>query len=120
MKYNRTVRLAEQIKHEIANILLQQIDDPLCVEATITSVEVAPDLATARVFVSVLDERSKERTLKALQRDAKKIRTLLAHSINLRKTPELRFIYDESVIRGEKLQSLIDAAVARDEALHKE
>jgi ribosome-binding factor A len=121
MKSGRMLRLAELIQREIANIMVHHfIDEPLLRNVTVTAVKVAPDLATARIFVSVFDETKSKEVIALLKKQAKTIRHLLARGINLRVTPELHFVYDAALIHGEKLHSLIDQAIAKDQQLHKE
>lgn len=121
MKSGRMLRLAELIQREIANIIIHHfIDEPLLRNVTVTAVKVAPDLATARIFISVFDEANSKEVVAMLQKQAKTIRHLLARGINLRVTPELHFVYDAALIHGEKLHSLIDQAIAKDQQLHNE
>ena len=77
---------------------------------TITSVDVSPDLSHAKVFFTLLDRSLLDETLKGLKRSAGFLRSQLARRIQLYTTPELRFAYDESVERGDRLSRLIDAA----------
>jgi ribosome-binding factor A len=111
----RKKRIDESIRHELANILLRHPEQPLFKQITITAVDVSADLAVAKVFFSVFtDEKVKEAT-KVLQKAAWVLRKSLARSLNLRLTPRLNFIYDESIQRGQKIAELIDAAIAADE-----
>ena len=77
---------------------------------TITSVDVSPDLSHAKVFFTLLEKQKLEDTLQGLRRSAGFLRSQLARRIKLYTTPELRFVYDESVERGDHLSRLIDAA----------
>jgi ribosome-binding factor A len=77
---------------------------------TITSVDVSPDLSHAKVFFTLLEKKDLSKTLEGLSRSAGFLRSQLARRIKLYTTPELRFVYDESVERGDHLSRLIDAA----------
>ena len=75
---------------------------------TVTAVEVAPDLKTCKAFISVLgDEQAKADTMAGLKSAAGLIRRELARTVNLRNTPEIRFIMDESIEYGMKMDKLI-------------
>ena len=77
---------------------------------TITSVDVSPDLSHAKVFFTILEKEKLKDTLAGLKRSAGFLRSQLARRVKLYTTPELRFVYDESVERGDRLSRLIDAA----------
>lgn len=77
---------------------------------TITSVDVSPDLSHAKVFFTLLEKKDLSKTQEGLSRSAGFLRSQLARRIKLYTTPELRFVYDESVERGDHLSRLIDAA----------
>ena len=76
---------------------------------TITSVDVSPDMSHAKVFFTVLQKEHLEETRQGLRKAAGFLRTKLAKRINMYTTPELRFEYDESVERGDRLSRLIDS-----------
>ena len=81
--------------------------DPL---ATVTNVIVAPDLKTAKVFVSVMgDEENKKNTIAGLKSAAPYIRSCLAKTVNLRNTPELKFMLDDSIEYGIHMTELINS-----------
>ena len=76
---------------------------------TVTAVEVAPDLKTCKAYISVLgDEEAKADTMAGLKSAAGFIRRELARTVNLRNTPEIRFIMDESIEYGMKMSKIID------------
>ena len=81
-----------------------------------SSVEVSRDLAHAKVYVTFLDEdeEASQPALKALARAAGFLRSGLARRLKLRTVPELRFVLDTSILRGERLRALIEDAVAHD------
>lgn len=110
----RKKRIGELIRHELAGILLQHPEQPLFVQITITATEVSADLAVAKVFFSVFDDNNIEVAKNVLQQAAGFLRKALAHNLNLRLTPRLNFIYDDSIKRGQRIAELIDAAIATD------
>jgi len=107
----KNVRINAEVKKELSVIISRELKDPRIAPMTsITEVEVAPDLKTAKVFVSVLgDETAKTDTLAGLKKAAPFIRSCLAKSVNLRNTPELRFILDDSIEYGIHMSQLIDS-----------
>ena len=101
----------ERINHsmirEISYILEREVKDKNIKFVTITDVKVTNDLSFAKVYYTVLDKEKKESTKQALEKAAPFIRTKLAEKVEVRHTPELRFIYDESIAYGEHIESLI-------------
>jgi ribosome-binding factor A len=109
---HRTDRVAQQIQRYLAKIILfYQGSIPLFKSVTITRVKVAPDLSVARVFFSVFDLSQKDLAAKELQNEAKNLRHMLAHELNLRITPVLQFVHDESISKGEQMDLVIEAAM---------
>ncbi len=103
----RTQRINDLIQTEIAAILQREASELNIGMVTVTGVDVAPDLSYARVFVSVLeDDRAKE-TITSLNNATKFIRYSLAQVVKLRITPNLKFVYDDSTLRGTRISSLI-------------
>ena len=96
--------------------IIREVKDPrIGIMTSITDVYVAPDLKTCRVYVSVLGgAQEKERTLEGLNSAKGFIRRELAHEINLRNTPELNFIMDDSIEYGVDMSRKIDEVVGRD------
>jgi len=114
----RTQRIAEQLRSEIARVLREEATDPRTRLVTLTRVDVAPDLSHALVFWSALDVRdpdSSEATQGALESAAPFVRRHLAHSLSLRRIPELRFRYDPSLVLGDRTLSLLRSLADRDE-----
>lgn len=109
--YHRMQRIAEQIQHELALLLGTKAQDPRFDEVTITAVKVSPDMANATVLISQLDEMRSKQTLHALNKAAGFLRSALAKSLNLRVTPKLHFVYDDTISRGNRIQQLINSAI---------
>ena len=106
----KNTRLNEEVMRELSNIIRNEIKDPrIHPMTTVASVEVAPDLKTAKAYISVLgDEESQKKTLAGLRSAEGYIRRALAKSINLRNTPEIRFILDQSIAYGVEMSKKID------------
>lgn len=107
IKYSR---MNGEVQREISRIIAQEIKDPrLHPMTSVLSVEVTPDLKYAKVFVSVLgSEEEKENTKAGLKSAASHVRSQLAKSLNLRNTPELTFIMDDSIEYGIQMSKRID------------
>jgi ribosome-binding factor A len=88
---------------------------------SVVSVEVAPDLKTCKAYISVLgDARAAADTRAGLQSAEGYIRRQLAHSVNLRNTPEIRFILDQSIEYGVNMSRMIDDVISADEEKHND
>ena len=88
---------------------------------TVSDVEVSSDLAYAKVFVTFLfnhDESAIEQGMQGLEKAAPYIRTLLGKAMRLRIVPEIRFIYDRSLVEGMRMSNLVTNAIRNDEAKH--
>lgn len=114
-EFKRTDRVADQLQQELALLIQREIKDPRLGMITVSSAKVSRDLGYADIYVTLLGENDPERVkenLGVLKRAAGFLRSQIARRIKLRHVPELRFHYDESVVRGHKLSALIDEAVA--------
>jgi ribosome-binding factor A len=104
----RLSRVGEQVRRELADILRREVRDPRVSGVSLTDVEVSPDYAHAVVFFSCLDVAQVPVATEGLGRAAGFLRSQLAQRVKLYATPELRFVYDESIERGDRLSRLID------------
>jgi ribosome-binding factor A len=107
----RTHKLGDLIQREISDLIARELRDPRVGMITITAVDVSPDLSHAKVLYTTLDPAHVQEAAQGLKRAAGFLRSQLAKRIKLYTTPELRFEYDESVERGDRLSRLIDAAL---------
>lgn len=114
--YPRSDRVAELIHRELALLLRQKAQDPRFKEITLTHVDVSADLKSARIFVLLPDDSGKAGLIKAINKATGFFRHELAHALNLRTTPTLNFVYDDSISRAEYLMKLIDTANDENEA----
>ena len=111
----KNTRINGEVQKVLAGIIRGESKDPRIHPMTsVVAVEVAPDLKTCKVYVSVLgDEKAREDTLRGLRSAEGYIRRQLAHELNLRNTPEITFIMDQSIAYGVSMSKLIDE-VTRD------
>lgn len=112
---NKNTRINAEVQRELANIIRGEIKDPrVSLMTSVVAVEVAPDLKTCKAWISVYgEENSIEDTVRGLQSAEGFIRRELAHRINLRNTPEITFIVDESIAYGVKMSKMIDDEIAK-------
>ncbi|MGH8723658.1 MAG: 30S ribosome-binding factor RbfA [Burkholderiales bacterium] len=109
----RPQKLGDLIQRELSELLQRELRDPRVGMITLTGVDVSPDLSHAKVFYTTLDPGHVEDAARGLKRAAGFLRSQLAKRIKLYTTPELRFAYDESVERGDRLSRLIDSVKPR-------
>jgi ribosome-binding factor A len=105
----RPEKLGDLIQRELSDLLHRDVRDPRVGMVTITAVDVSPDLSHAKVYFTTLSKEHIDEAREGLQRAAGFLRSQLARRIKLYTTPELRFVYDESVERGDRLSRLIDS-----------
>ena len=106
----KNTRINGEVQRVLAEVIRAEIKDPRISPLTsVVSVEVAPDLKTCKAWISVYgDEEAQKATIEGLKSAEGFIRKELARRINLRNTPEIRFIVDQSIAYGVKMSKLID------------
>lgn len=116
MARHRIQRVNEQIKREVARLLVGEVKDPRVGPVTVTRVSAAPDLTLARIFVQLMgDEDERRTTLEGLNAATPFIRSALGDRIKMRRVPELRFERDESLEHAMRIEELLaDAAMGED------
>ncbi len=112
-KGGRPLRVGDQIQRELSELIQMEVRDPRVGMVTLTGVQVSADYSHAVVHFTCLDAGRIADATKGLQAAAGYLRSQLAKRIKTYTTPELRFFYDESVERGDRLSRLIDS-VTRD------
>ena len=114
----KNTRINGEVLKELSNIIRGEIKDPrINTMTSVVAVEVAPDLKTCKAYISVLgDEKSQQDTIKGLKSAEGYIRMLLAKNINLRNTPQITFILDQSIEYGVKMSKMIDDLTEADRA----
>ncbi len=106
----KNTRINGEVQRVLAEVIRGEIKDPrICPLTSVVAVEVAPDLKTCKAWISVLgDEEARENTYKGLKSAEGYIRNRLAKTINLRNTPEITFIMDQSIEYGVNMSKKID------------
>ena len=105
---SRPDRVADQIRSEIASMLVRDVHDPGIGFVTLTRVQVTPDLQIARVYYTALgDEKARGNSARALGRMAAFLRRQLGSRLRLKRAPELRFVYDESIAGQDRIERLL-------------
>ena len=106
----KNVRINAEVQRELSNIIRNEVKDPrIHMLTSVVSVIVAPDLKTCKAYISVLgDEEAGKATIEGLRSAASFVRRELAHRVNLRNTPEIKFILDQSIEYGVNMSKLID------------
>ena len=118
----KNTRINGEVLKELSNIIRSEIKDPRINPMTsVVAVEGAPDLKTCKAYISVLgDEKSQKDTITGLKSAEGYIRRQLARTVNLRNTPEIRFILDQSIEYGINMSKLIDEVTEHDNKMHVE
>jgi len=105
---HRVERVAEQIREELSQILATEVRDPGVGLVTITRVKVTADLSLARVYWTALVEaKERKATAQALNRTVPYLRHLLSQRLTLRRAPEIKFQFDESVAAQDRIERII-------------
>ena len=111
---NRNQRIAEQLQHELADLLVREIRDPRIGLVTISGVDVSPDYRHAKVFFTVIGSPAAD-AAEGLNAAAGHLHNLLFKRLHVRTVPRLHFVHDTSVEHGFEIDRLIDEAVGRRE-----
>ena len=122
-EFARTDRIADAIQRILATTISQEIRDPRVGMVNINDVTVTRDMAYAKVYVTFVG-RDNEAECKvaadALNHASGFLRGVVAKELDIRVTPRLQFFYDKTSVRGQKLSSLIDKAIAEDASHHED
>ncbi len=116
----KMIRINREFQRELSSLISMEVKDPRISPVTsVVSVDVAPDLKTSKVYISVLgDKEAQHNTLEGLKSAASFLRSQLAHNLNLRNTPELHFYVDQSIEYGVNMSQRINEVIAEDEAMN--
>ena len=120
-EFSRADRVAQELQKEIAVILQREVKDPRIGMVTVSDVEISRDLAYAKVFVTFLFDRDPDAVkagLQGLEKATPYIRSLLGKAMRLRIVPELKFMYDQSLVEGMRMSNLVTQTIRNDEARH--
>ena len=121
--FNRSSRVGHELQKEIAIILQREIKDPRLGMVTVSGVDISRDLSYAKVFVTFLNDDDPQVIDQGLNvlNDAKGyIRTLIGKAMRLRIIPEIKFFYDESLVKGMQMSSLVSDVIKQDNERHKD
>ena len=121
--FNRSSRVGHELQKEIAIILQSEIKDPRLGMVTVSGVDISRDLSYAKVFVTFLnddDPQVIEQGLNVLNDAKGYIRTLIGKAMRLRIIPEIKFFYDESLVKGMQMSSLVSDVIKQDNERHKD
>ena len=115
----KNTRVNTEVQHELSNIIRGGLKDPRVAPWTsVVAAEVAPDLKTCKAYISVLgDAYEQEQTIKGLQSAEGYIRRELARTLNLRNTPEIKFVLDQSIEYGVNMSKKIDELKEKGEVM---
>ncbi len=113
-EFLRSDRMAEQLRRELAEIIQDEIKDPRVGFLSFTEVRMSRDLSHAVVYCSVLESEQLHESIDVLNRAAGFIRKSIGRRIRARIVPTLKFVADESVIRGAAMDELISEAIESD------
>jgi len=112
----RLARLNEQLRREISELLQRQVRDPRIGHVTITGVDVARDLGSARVYVRILGTpEERDSTLEGLAAAAPFLRTALGRVLHVRRVPELRFQPDRSYEHAQRIEQVLHEVLPHDD-----
>ena len=112
--FKRAERVAGTLRRELAQLIQTEVKDPEVGFVSLSDVEVTRDLAHAKVFVTVFEPEKAVGSLKALNKAAGYLRRRLGQEMRIRSVPELHFEHDASVETGQRMDNLIEAAIASD------
>ncbi len=123
-EFSRSRRVAQQLQQEIARILQRDVKDPRVGMVTVSSIDVSRDLAYAKVYVTFFnidndEERIKE-GIEALESASGYIRSLVGSAMKLRIVPELRFLYDNTLVEGMRMSNLVSEVRMKDKQMQEE
>src|SRR6187549_1988452 len=106
---SRPERVADQIRGELATLLARDVHDPGIGFVTLTRVHVSPDLQLARVHYTALgDDKARRNSERALERAAPFLRRQIGSRLRLKRVPELKFVYDESIAGQDRIEQLLN------------
>lgn len=114
----RLGRVNEELMKALSQIITYELKNPdVTGMISVTRVKVTPDLKYAKVYVSMLNSKSVEKTMQGLKDSAGFMRSQVARMVNLRITPELVFEYDDSIEQGERIDNILKQISEQDKAI---
>ncbi|MGO4998261.1 30S ribosome-binding factor RbfA [Oceanisphaera sp. W20_SRM_FM3] len=121
-EFSRSRRVGQELQREIALILQREIKDDRLRLITVSGVELSKDLSSAKVFVTFLDNDPENivQGMRVLKDASGFIRSQVGKAMRLRITPDLRFTYDQSLVEGMRISTLVSSTIAEDERRSQE
>ena len=114
---HRVERIQEQVREEVSQMLQTEVRDPGVGLVTVTRAKVTADLSLARIYWTIIgDAAERKKTQQALERASGFVRHLLAERLTLRRSPEVKFIFDQSVAAQDRIERIIQEIHAEDAA----
>jgi ribosome-binding factor A len=114
-KTQRLGRIEAEMQRVLSTLVSREVRDPRVGNITVTAVNVAPDMSTARIFfVPFASKHTPEEVMEGLNRAGGFLRGALGRALSLRHAPKLEFVYDQQIENADKLTRLIDGAVKSD------
>ncbi len=108
MSHRRIDRLNEQLKRELAGLIRIRLRDPRVDGVTVTDVRVTSDLSLARVYVRTLGDQDREACLEGLSAAGPYLRKVLGQELSIRRVPELRFAFDDTLDQALRIEEILD------------
>lgn len=106
---SRPTRVADQLRAEIALLIARELHDPGVGFVTLTRVQVSPDIQQARVYYTTLgDEKARRNSGEALDRAVPFLRRKIGSRLRLKRVPELKFVYDDSIAGQDRIEQLLN------------
>jgi len=118
LEYHRTDRIAAEMMRDLSTLIRTELRDPRIGMVSIHEIRVSKDLSVAKVYYTILDQQEAGETQAVLDRASGFLRHHLGKMIRLRKIPELRFIFDTTLVSANELTALIEHSVAADKRKH--
>ena len=110
---HRAARLCEQIRRDLSQLIARELKDPRVLWVSLTEVQLTPDYAHAKVFFSTLNAEDADEIAEALNHSAAFLRSLLGKNWHAHTLPQLQFLFDDSMIQRQKMDSLIAEALSK-------
>ncbi len=111
--FSRRDRVADVVHRIVARTLREEFRDPRVGMITVSSVDVSPDMKHAKIYVTVLEDQKAAESIRILNLASGFFRSQLAASLQLRVIPKPQFVFDASVVRGNRITSLLESCIAK-------
>ena len=115
-EFSRTRRVEEQLRRDLAELIRHEIKEPDLGMVSISEIKVSTDLSVAQVYITIMQDDSQviDYTMHTLENYAGKLRGLLGKRMRIRRVPQLNFLYDDVILKGNRLDKAIENAVEKD------